>query len=94
LTILLSLALLFCGYRRWCKSSRDDSRGEYRAVAAHYTADAFDDTFDDEDNLSDYYDDDEEDGERGGWSTSVNGKRVIEMKEIGKEDLSLEEMNG
>jgi len=66
----------------------DRSRGEYRAVAAHYAANGFDDTFDDDVSFSDIIDDD--DG-GGGYEEKHH---VVEMKDLDSGRPSLEEMNG
>lgn len=90
LTFGCALVLLCCW--RFCCRRGQDRRGEYRAVAAHYTGNAFDDTFDDNYSQNgDDYDDDFDDG----WSST--GKRSIEMATLGDEEnggLTLEEMNG
>jgi hypothetical protein len=85
--LLLSLLCAWCFKRR----QADLSRGEYRAVAAHYTANAFDDTFADDvsENGGGEYDADDL-----GWGD----KRAIEMRKLPNDEvnggLTLEEMNG
>lgn len=98
LLAFLPLFLLCCCRRYCCRSkSAEDTRGEYRAVAARYGDMTFDNTF--SDTLSDEEDDDFENGygdiEDDSWGQS--GKRTLEMSSLGNErdgGLSLEEMNG
>jgi len=80
--------LLLCICRRFCCSGKQDSRGEYRAVAARYGDMSFDNTF------SDNFSDEELEGDpEEAWGKS--GKRVMEMGSVTNGDrLSLEEVNG
>lgn len=61
------------------------SRGEYRAVAEHYTANGFDDTFNDDVSFADIDD---------GYDDHKNQQHVLEMKDLDNGGPSLEEMNG
>lgn len=75
------------GTIRWVRNNRRRSlsRGEYRAVAAHYIEHDFDDSL-----REDEFEEEDE-----GWSSS--GKRTIEMASFGDEEnggLTLEEVNG
>jgi hypothetical protein len=70
-----------CGWRR--RHDLDTSRGEYRRVTSRYTADAFDDALDDEDDGGD-----DDEGEYD------NGTHIIELKQFDRGPLSLEEVNG
>ena len=100
MAVLLLLSLL-CAW--WWRQSRqaDLGRGEYRAVAAHYADNAFDDAFADDFSAGSYDDDDDagpgddHEDDDNGWSGT--NKRCIEMKTLDKEEnggLTLEEMNG
>ena len=102
LAFLPLLAIFLC--RKYCCAKKEDSRGQYRAVAAQYGDMSFDNTFSDtfSDEGDDTYD---EDGDvEESWGKS-GGKRVLEMSSIknsngsqngigGEDGLSLEEMNG
>jgi len=88
---LVTFTLCFWRLRACCQRRRDDSRGEYRAVANRYAHAALDD-FDDDfsagsDNYDDYYGNYDEDDES--W---VNGG--VEMKDFENDGLSHEEVNG
>ena len=82
--VTLGLVLLYLYVRR--RSRRLPSQGHYRAVAAQYTASAFNEELSRDDYLSD--DDDEEQEEF--WT---QGKKSIEMGTY-KDDLTLDEVNG
>lgn len=101
----LPLILIGCCYKYCCGGGRGKDggkggRGEYRAIANTYGDASFDNAF--SDNFSD-----DEDGDGDGddleadasWGKS-NGRRVLEMTDLGnntgRDDLglSLEEMNG
>jgi hypothetical protein len=86
---VLMVGAVGLGIMRFVRNRRRSmSRGEYRAVAAHYIDNDFDDSFRDDDFSQDFLDDEEDEG----WST---GKRTIEMASFGDEGgLTLEEVNG
>ena len=92
--VILVLSTLCCCCFRRCKR-RKDHRGEYRAVAAQYSGNTYDDAFHDNYSFGDGDDLDEFMDEDESW---VNGdKRAIEMGSLSKEEnggLTLEEMNG
>eukprot|EP00533_Pseudo-nitzschia_delicatissima_P013990 CAMPEP_0197274596 /NCGR_PEP_ID=MMETSP1432-20130617/12897_1 /TAXON_ID=44447 /ORGANISM="Pseudo-nitzschia delicatissima, Strain UNC1205" /LENGTH=477 /DNA_ID=CAMNT_0042740409 /DNA_START=23 /DNA_END=1456 /DNA_ORIENTATION=- len=87
------LIILCCCWKYCCGRSKKDinSRGEYRQVANTYGDASFDNAF------SEDISDDEDDLEDASWGES-NGRRVLEMRNMGQrkgdDDLSLEEMNG
>jgi hypothetical protein len=87
----LLIALVVCWRRRrglrGYMGLGDQTRGEYRAVAAHYTANGFDDTFDDDVSFSDFDDDD-----GGGFDEKHH--QVVELKDLDNVRPSLEEING
>lgn len=77
--------ILLCCLRKYCRDKSNDTRGEYRAVAAQYGNMGYDNTF------SDAYSDDEDDDfvngdgdvEDDSWGKS--GKRSLEMAGMGKQ---------
>mmetsp|Transcript_10391 Transcript_10391/g.26131 ORF Transcript_10391/g.26131 Transcript_10391/m.26131 type:complete len:345 (-) Transcript_10391:98-1132(-) len=87
------LIILCCCWKYCCGRSKKDinSRGEYRQIANTYGDASFDNAF------SEDISDDEDDLEDASWGES-NGRRVLEMRNMGRrkgdDDLSLEEMNG
>ena len=89
---VLLLIVLCCCWRLCCGKSKKEfnSRGEYRQIANTYGDADFDNAFSEDFS-------DEEDDEDMAWGES-NGRRVLEMKNMGRrrgdDDLSLEEMNG
>ena len=88
----LLLAFLFCCCCKFCcrKSKKaDETRGKYRQIANTYGDPSYDNAF------SADYSDDEDDLEDATWGQS-NGRKVLEMKDLGRRGggLSLEEMNG
>ena len=109
--LILLLLLLFCcccrllrcwpfGGHRGGGGGLDASRGRYRRVLANeYTAEGYDDAFDD--GLSDYDDEDEvlDDGDDDDdYYSGSNGhhRATIELKDLERDrgQLSLREMNG
>ena len=89
---VLILSVL-CAWRFKSRQA-DITRGEYRAVAAHYADNGFDNAFAD-DFSAGSYDDDVVEEDDDGWSGT--NKRSIEMKTLEQEEnggLTLEEMNG
>lgn len=87
------LIILCCCWRFCCGKSKKESnsRGEYRQIANTYGDANYDNAF------SEDFSDEEDDMEDMAWGES-NGRRVLEMKNMGRrrgdDDLSLEEMNG
>ncbi len=87
------LIILCCCWKNCCGRSKKEvnSRGEYRQIANTYGDASFDNAF------SEDISDDEDDLEDASWGES-NGRRVLEMRNMGRrkgdDDLSLEEMNG
>eukprot|EP00536_Pseudo-nitzschia_multiseries_P016495 jgi/Psemu1/313238/fgenesh1_kg.1129_\ len=102
--LLLLLCICSCCWC-WCcgcgsgrggrRRRKKDKRGDYRAVANTYRDATFDNAF--ADRFSDDDDSSYDDPEDRSWKRS-KGRRVLEMKKLGKrkgdDNLSLEEMNG
>jgi hypothetical protein len=86
--------VLVCCLRRICKVG-NDSRGEYRAVAAQYGDMRFDNTFSDDYSTDGSLSLGEDEDIEESWSKS--GKRALEMGSLGSDKndgLTLEELNG
>lgn len=89
LLLALMLGILLCVWRFRAHKRREDlARGEYRAVAAHITDNAFDNTFADDYSYNDDDDGDEYDSEEDEFGWSGGKRRVIEMKKLGDDEHS------
>ena len=86
--LVLVFGILLCIWRCHAQKRREDmTRGEYRAVAAHITDNAFDNTFADDYSYNDD-DDDEYDSEEDEFGWSGGKRHVIEMKKMGDDEHS------
>lgn len=93
--VVLLLILAGCCWKCCCGGSKtkENSRGEYRAIANTYGDPSYDNAF-----SEDFSDDEDDDLEDASWGKNSNGRTTLEMKNMGRRkgdtSLSLEEMNG
>lgn len=90
--LIIFIGLLFCYCYRCLRGSSDGvDRGRYRAVAAHYTANEFDDTFDDDLSY-------EELELANTYENGSQKRAVLDMKDLDLDEdnggLTIREMNG